>query len=141
MRMLENGELQTLNGYAVLDVGRAPITLDPTAGAPKIARDGMITPGRRSSSARSVSSASIRGPSLTASRIPPSFRPPGPSRSSTSHGGVVQGFVEESNVNPVMEISRLIMVPAPSNGIGADRATPIRRARRRSGRSGKPYAS
>ena len=45
-RSTNAGELQTLNGYPVLDAGGAPILLDPNAGPPTIARDGMITPER-----------------------------------------------------------------------------------------------
>jgi len=110
MRMLENGELQTLNGYSVLDVGRAPISLDPTAGQPIIARDGMITQAGQQVGA------------IGLFRIDPStkldrFENSGviPEGAATeildfSADGVVQGFVEEANVNPILEISRLIEV-------------------------------
>ncbi len=47
MQLLESGELQTLNGFPILDAGSAPIQLDPAAGTPKIARDGMITQNGR----------------------------------------------------------------------------------------------
>ena len=47
MQMTPTGELQTLNGYPILDVGGAPIQLDPTGGTPSIARDGTITQGTR----------------------------------------------------------------------------------------------
>ena len=47
MQLQESGELQTLNGYPILDAGNAPILLDPAAGTPKIARDGMITQNGR----------------------------------------------------------------------------------------------
>src|SRR5690606_34120109 len=43
MRMTEAGDLETITGYPVLDVGAAPILLDPDAGPPRIARDGTIT--------------------------------------------------------------------------------------------------
>ena len=36
------GSLETLNGNAVLDAGGAPILLNPSAGSPTIAGDGMI---------------------------------------------------------------------------------------------------
>ncbi|HHN73132.1 MAG TPA: flagellar hook-basal body complex protein, partial [Thermopetrobacter sp.] len=46
--MLTTGELvSTATGWPVLDVGGAPITLNPKAGPPRIARDGMITQGGR----------------------------------------------------------------------------------------------
>src|SRR5690606_23666772 len=45
MKMLDTGELMTLNDYPVLDVGGAPIILDPVGEPPQIARDGMISQG------------------------------------------------------------------------------------------------
>jgi flagellar basal-body rod protein FlgF len=110
MRMLETGELTTLNGYAILDVGRAPITLDPTAGAPNIARDGMIT-----QNGQQLGAIGLFGidPSAQLDRFENSgVLPAGPVAEilDFSTNGVVQGFVEQSNVNPVMEIARLISV-------------------------------
>ena len=43
MTVNESGELTTLNGYSVLDAGGAGILVDPSAGPPDIARDGMIS--------------------------------------------------------------------------------------------------
>lgn len=119
MRMLENGDLTTLNGYAVLDVGRAPITLDPTAGAPIIARDGMITQAGQQLGA------------IGLFRIDPAVRldrfensgviPRGPAEEilDFSTNSVVQGHVEDSNVNPIMEISRLIDVSRGFDAVSA----------------------
>jgi len=47
MRMTAVGEMQTLNGYPVLDTGGAPVVLDPNAGPPRIARDGAIFQANR----------------------------------------------------------------------------------------------
>ena len=47
MRMTAVGEMQTLNGYPVLDAGGAPVLLDPNAGPPRIARDGTIFQANR----------------------------------------------------------------------------------------------
>lgn len=119
MRLMESGELTTLTGYAVLDVGRAPITLDPTAGAPIIARDGMIMQGGQQLGA------------IGLFRIDPATKldrfensgvvPQGPADEilDFSTNGVVQGFVEEANVNPIMEISRLIEVSRAFEAISA----------------------
>jgi flagellar basal-body rod protein FlgF len=119
MRLMESGELTTLNGYAILDVGRAPITLDPTAGPPIIARDGMIMQGGQQLGA------------IGLFRIDPTTKldrfensgvvPQGPAEEvlDFSTNGVVQGFVEEANVNPIMEISRLIEVSRAFEAISA----------------------
>lgn len=110
MRMLENGELQTLNGYQVLDVGRAPLSLDPTAGPPIIARDGMITQHGQQVGAIGL----FRIDSTTKlNRFENSGVVPEGNASEIldfSTNGVVQGFVEEANVNPISEISKLIAV-------------------------------
>jgi flagellar basal-body rod protein FlgF len=119
MRLLESGELQTLNGYAILDVGRAPISLDPTAGPPIIARDGMIMQDGQQLGA------------IGLFRIDPETKldrfensgvvPQGPAEEvlDFSTNGVVQGFVEEANVNPIMEISRLIEVSRAFEALSA----------------------
>ena len=46
-RMTATGDLQTLNGYPVLDVGGAPIQLDARGSEPAIANDGMISQSGR----------------------------------------------------------------------------------------------
>jgi flagellar basal-body rod protein FlgF len=110
MRMLESGALQTLNGYQVLDVGRAPITLDPTAGPPIIARDGMITQNGQQVGAIGLFSID---PAVKLSRFENSGVVPEGNASEIldfTNNGVVQGFVEDSNVNPISEISKLIEV-------------------------------
>ena len=95
----------------MLDAGGAPIQLDPRNGAPAGRR-------RRRRSARTASwSASIGlfnfdpGPNFVRfgnSGIIPSGEPePVVDRIDV---GVAQGFLEESNVNPVLEMTRLIMV-------------------------------
>lgn len=110
MRMTEAGELQTLNGYAVLDVGGAPILLDPNAGPPRIARDGMITQGTRQVGAIGLFTID-EAAKLTRfdnSGVIPNR--PGVPVLDFSRTGIVQGYVEGANVNPVSEVSRLIMV-------------------------------
>ncbi len=47
MRMAPTGELQTLNGYPILDVGGTAMLLDANAGPPRIARDGTVTQANR----------------------------------------------------------------------------------------------
>lgn len=109
MRMTENGDLQTVSGHALLDAGGAPITLDPNGGPPMISRDGMITQSGQQVGAIGLfaidENADLkRGPSSSVV----------PARPATAilnfvNNGVVQGFIEQSNVNPIHEMSRLIM--------------------------------
>jgi len=110
LRVTEAGALETLDGKAVLDAGGAPIGLDPSGGPVSIARDGMITQGGRQVGA--IGLFAIEGEAkltrVEGSGVVPD-RPATPILNFT-HNGLVQGFSEKSNVDPVMEMSRLIGV-------------------------------
>jgi flagellar basal-body rod protein FlgF len=117
MQLLESGELLTLNGYPVLDAGSAPILLDPAAGTPKIARDGMITQNGRKFGAIGLFAIE---PAKGFTRFENSAIIPANAGSpvvSFASDGIVQGFVEESNVNPVTEMTDLIMVTRAFDGL------------------------
>ena len=117
MQLLESGELQTLNGYPILDAGSAPIQLDPAAGIPKIARDGMITQNGRQFGAIGLFTIE---PANGYTRYENSGIIPvnaGVAVVAFASDGFVQGFVEESNVNPVTEMTDLIMVTRAFDGL------------------------
>ncbi len=109
-KMTPTGELQTLNGYAVLDAGNSPILLDPNGGAPRIGRDGAITQNNRAIGAiglfRIDEQATLRR--FDNSGVIPD-RPATPAVE-FSKIGMQQGFIERANVNPVLEMSKLITV-------------------------------
>jgi flagellar basal-body rod protein FlgF len=110
MRISDTGQLETLSGHPVLDVGGAPILIDAAAGPPQIARDGMITQNGRQVGAIGLFGIDKRA-HLT--RYENSgVIPDQPAVPALDFGnvGLLQGYVERSNVNPVMEMSRLIMV-------------------------------
>lgn len=117
LHMLETGELTTLSGHAVLDVGGAPILLDPNGGTPRIARDGMITQGNRQMGALGLFHIDERAKLMRAenSGVIPD-REAQPVLDFTT-SGVVQGFVERSNVNPVLEMSHLIAITRAFDGM------------------------
>jgi flagellar basal-body rod protein FlgF len=106
----ENGELRSIEGHPVLDAGGAPIQLDPRNGPPKAGADGSLRQGDQLVGAIGLFSFDP-GQNFTRygnSAIVPSSTPePITDRSDV---GIAQGFLEESNVNPVLEMSRLIMV-------------------------------
>ena len=95
----------------MLDAGGAPIQLDPRNGAARGRRATASSARTASWSARSACSISIRGRTSVRygnSGIIPNGQPdPVVDRVDV---GVAQGFLEESNVNPVLEMTRLIMV-------------------------------
>ncbi len=110
MRMLETGELQTVNGYPVLDVGGAPLVLNPQSGPPQIARDGMITQGNQQVGAVglfNLPEAAQLSRFENSGVIPDA--PAEPVLDFTANG-IVQGYLEQSNVNPIMEMTNLIAV-------------------------------
>ena len=108
--MIQTGQLVTLNGYPVLDAGGAPIQLDPQAGPPEVGRDGVIRQEGNLVGAIGLFNfePGTNFVRFENSGIIPSGEPdPVVDR---IDAGVAQGFVEESNVNPILEMTRLIMV-------------------------------
>ncbi len=110
MRMTEAGELQTLTGHPLLDVGGAPILLDPDAGPPLIGRDGTITQNDRQIGALGLFR--IDGRAILTRYDSSGVLPDRPAEPILDfvRTGVTQGHVERANVNPVLEMTRLIMV-------------------------------
>jgi flagellar basal-body rod protein FlgF len=110
MRILASGELQTLDGNPVLDAGGSSMIIDPTAGAPQIAGDGMMTQGGRQIGALGLFS--IDGTAKLTRASNSSVIPDRPAAAVLDFGsnGFAQGFVEGSNVDPVAEMTKLIMI-------------------------------
>ena len=122
--LTENGELVSIEGYPVLDAGGAPIQLDPRNGPPRAGADGSLRQGDNLVGALGLFNFDP-GPNFIRfgnSGIVPAGEPePVVDR---LDAGVVQGFLEESYVNPMLEITKLIMVQrAFENGAAMIRAT------------------
>ncbi len=118
-KMLDSGELVTLEGHAVLDSGGSPIQLNPAGGRPEVAKDGIIRQDERL-----VSSIGLfeYQPAEEFQRFGSSGiiaeTEPQPVVD-TAGIGVLQGFVEGSNVNPIDEMSKLIIVHRTFDQIAA----------------------
>ena len=122
--MTDTGQLVTIEGFAVLDAGGAPIQLDPRNGPPRAGADGSLRQNNQLVGALGLYNFDP-GPNFVRfgnSGIVPAGEPePVVDRLDV---GVAQGFLEESNVNPVLEITRLIMVQrAFENGAAMIRNT------------------
>jgi flagellar basal-body rod protein FlgF len=117
--MNETGELMSIEGYPVLDAGGAPIQLDPRGGPPKAGADGSLRqndqlvgaiglynfdPGENFVRYGNSGVVPAREPEPVVDRI---------------DIGVAQGFVEESNVNPVLEMTRLIQIQRAFENVAA----------------------
>ncbi|WP_427024089.1 flagellar basal-body rod protein FlgF [Aureimonas ureilytica] len=110
MQMKTTGELVTVNGEPFLDVGGAPLLIDPSGGPISIAHDGMITQKNVQVGAVGLFKMPV-GANLqragTSGVVPDRAAQPIVDFENTS---VVQGYVEGSNVNPILEMTRLIEV-------------------------------
>ncbi|HPG89011.1 MAG TPA: flagellar basal-body rod protein FlgF [Hyphomicrobium sp.] len=110
MQMLPTGEITTLTGNPILDVSGSPLQLDPASGPPMIGKDGTITQNGRQIGA--IGLFRIDDDAVLARAEGSSVRPnkePQPELDFNSNG-VLQGFTEKSNVNPVLEMTHLIAV-------------------------------
>lgn len=101
-----DGTVVDMLGSQLLDEGGAPIALPAGAGQPSIGPDGTISVG--GDVLARIGVWSVDDPSALVRRdgvrfaLPPNATP--------TEAGVMQGFVEMSNVDPVTQISRMIEV-------------------------------
>ncbi|QRM54225.1 flagellar basal-body rod protein FlgF [Sinorhizobium sp. BG8] len=108
--LTDAGELVTLNGYPVLDAGGGPIQLDPQAGSITLSADGQLNQNNQPVAAIGLFEADLSNGFVRAGNsgiIPNSQPQPVVDR---VDAGVVQGYIEESNVNAMSEMTQLIMV-------------------------------
>jgi flagellar basal-body rod protein FlgF len=106
----DTGELVSIRGYPVLDAGGAPIQLNTAGGEPKVGTDGIIYQDGKQIASLGLFEADISkgylryensGVMTTAQPQPVVNR---------SDVGVEQGYLENSNVNGMHEITQLIEV-------------------------------
>ena len=110
MQITPEGGLQSIDGYPVLDVGGAPLQIDPNGGPIEIAQDGMITQNNLQIGAVGLFTID---PQASLSRFENSgVIPDKPATPALDFArvGVQQGHIESSNVNPMWEMSQLSMV-------------------------------
>jgi len=108
--LANSGALVTVEGHPVLDAGGAPIQLDPNDGPPKAGADGSLTQDGRLVGAIGLFAFDPgidfqrygNSGVLNRNRLEPQV--------DTQDVGVSQGFVEQSNVNPMLEMMHLIQV-------------------------------
>ncbi len=106
--MTANGDLQSVNGYGVLDSGGSPISLDASGGPVNIAEDGSVSQGgkRLGTIGLFLIPADAKLTRHDNSAVI-SDKPVDPVEDLTANS-VRQGYVEGSNVNPIIEMTRLI---------------------------------
>ncbi|WP_337266085.1 flagellar basal-body rod protein FlgF [Oryzifoliimicrobium ureilyticus] len=106
----DTGELVSVRGYPVLDAGGAPITLNSAAGEPKVGADGLIFQNGKQVGSLGLYQADISKGYLRYenSGIMTTAQPT--AVVDRFNVGVVQGYLENSNVNAMREITQLIEV-------------------------------
>lgn len=119
LRISATGTLETMQGYALLDQGAAPIQVNPAAGPVQIARNG------------GVSQSGVPVGTIGLFRLPADARlGRGPANTLLSDrtgdpiadfgkAGLAQGFVEGSNVNSILELTKLMMVTRSFEALSA----------------------
>lgn len=117
--MRDTGELVSIEGYPVLDAGGAPIQLDPRNGPPAAGADGALSQEGQQVGVIGLFNFNPGEDFVrygNSGIIPQGEPEPVVDR---IDAGVAQGFLEESNVNPVLEMTRLIMVQRSFENVAA----------------------
>jgi len=115
----ETGELVSSRGYAVLDAGGAPIQLNRAGGPPEVGQDGKIIQDGRQVATIGLFEADISKGFVRYenSGIVTTDQPQPIVDSGTT--GILQGYLEQSNVNGINEMTQLIQVNRAFESIAA----------------------
>jgi len=104
----QEGELVTADGLRLLDAGGAPIFIPPDAPSVSISADGTMSAGDRPITQLGLFLPS--DPNDLSHRDGVRFAAPGGTEPVLEGAVILQGFVENSNVDPIGEIARMIEV-------------------------------
>lgn len=109
-RMTPDGELQSVQGFRLVDIGGSPLQIDPNGPAPSIAKDGTLSQAGRTVGTIglfSIPADATLKRFANGSVVPD--RAAGPQLDFNAVA-ITQGFLERSNVEPVLEMTRLIAI-------------------------------
>lgn len=106
----DTGELQSTRGYPVLDAGGAPIQLDRNGGPPSVGTDGRISQDGKVIGSIGLFQADLSKGYLRYDNS--GVLPSGGSQPvvDTRDTGVMQGYIEQSNVNGIAEMTELMSI-------------------------------
>jgi len=110
LTLTPTGELRTSSGYKLLDPSGAPLQINPQDGAIDISAGGAVSQAGKQVAAvglfridrTSTLERLANGAFLSAS--------PGEPMSEAEGGSIMQGYVERSNSNPILDMAKLIAV-------------------------------
>jgi flagellar basal-body rod protein FlgF len=117
--MDEAGQLRSIRGFSVLDAGGAPIQLNRNGGPPSVGADGIIMQDGQPVANLGLFTADISQGFVrydNSGVIP--VQAPQPVVNNFEFG-VVQGYIEQSNVNGIGEMTELIQVNRAFESISA----------------------
>lgn len=117
MKLSDTGELQNVNGAPILDSGGSPIQLDPAGGALSIGADGGISQSGRLVGTVGIFKLDSSANLTRAGHSGFTSDKPGQPVADFTRDNVVQGAIEGSNVDPVMEMTKLITVTRTFDGV------------------------
>ncbi|KQP36827.1 flagellar basal-body rod protein FlgF [Methylobacterium sp. Leaf100] len=110
LTMDATGRLRNVSGLPVLDAGGGPILLDPQQGPPTIGRDGSVSQGVNQVGSIGLFTLDPKGTLRRAESNGVASSLPARPVQDFTRTGMVQGFVEGSNVNPILEMTKLITI-------------------------------
>ncbi|MEM9028676.1 MAG: flagellar basal-body rod protein FlgF [Pseudomonadota bacterium] len=119
MQISATGELQSTTGHPILDVGGAPIRVNANLGPIEITRGGKITQNGNAVASLGLFSLPKEAELTRYGTSGFTSTVPGEPVVDFTSNGVVQGYVEGSNVNPVSEMTRLIAISRTFEAISA----------------------
>ena len=110
MRVSTQGDLENMSGQQILDTGGGPIQVNPNRGPIMISRDGTIT--QRGERVGRIGLFNIPQAAKLVRHQGAALVPDVPAEPVVDFikHGIAQGYVENANVNPVLEMTRLISV-------------------------------
>lgn len=121
-RIDESGTLRSVTGDPFLDAGGAPILIDPSGGPLVVSADGMISQNGRQAGAIGLFAIDPNARLTRTENSAVVTDKPATPILDFARDGVVQGAVENSNVDPVREMTRLIEITRAFDGVATETA-------------------
>ena len=110
MRISVQGDLENMNGQQVLDPAGSPIQINPNRGPIRISRDGTIS--QNGERVGRIGLFNIPANAKLVRHEGAALIPDVPAEPTVDFiaNGIAQGYIENANVNPILEMTRLISV-------------------------------
>lgn len=113
------GALVSTQGYPVMDAGGAPIQLNPAAGEPTVGSDGRILQNGATVAQLGLFTADAKKGFVRYENSGVIFSEAPQPVVDNSNIGVIQGYVEQSNVNAINQMTQMMQVNRAFEGISS----------------------